>query len=132
MIAPVYTQNAVGRYVYLPEEMLFVKFKTATEYTTEVMPAGHHYIACALGEVPLFLRKGHILPLGNIQVCTDDMRHYKEAGSNGELTGNDFEIIAFPEAEDESPRNDKYDMLIEVNREIVVNNIFKIGEEEHN
>ena len=132
MIAPVYTQNAVGRYVYLPEEMLFVKFKTATEYTTEVMPAGHHYISCALGEVPLFLRKSHILPLGNIQVCTDDMRHYKEAGSNGELTGNDFEIIAFPEAEDESPRNDKYEMLIEVNREIVVNNIFKIGEEENN
>ena len=26
MIAPVYTQNATGRMVYLPEEMLFVKF----------------------------------------------------------------------------------------------------------
>ena len=26
MIAPVYEQNAKGRYVYLPEEMKFIKF----------------------------------------------------------------------------------------------------------
>ncbi|MBR5968305.1 MAG: alpha-glucosidase [Lachnospiraceae bacterium] len=130
MIAPVYQQNAVGRYVYLPEEMLFIRFKSATEYKLEVLSAGHHYIECALTEVPLFLRRGNILPLGNVQVCTDDMRHYKEAGSSGELNGNDFEIISWPEAEDETPRSESYEMLIEVNREIVVNNIFKINDEE--
>ena len=58
------------------------------------------------------------------------MRHYKEAGSNGELNGNDFEIIAFPDKENEAPRSEKYEMLIEINREIVVNNIFKISEVE--
>ena len=58
------------------------------------------------------------------------MRHYKEAGSSGELNGNDFEIISYPVAEDEAPRNERYEMLIEVNREIVVNNIYKINEEE--
>ena len=128
MIAPVYKQNAVGRYVYLPEEMLFIRFRSATEYTTEVLPAGHHFIECALTEVPLFLRKNHILPLGNVQVCTDDMRHYKEAGFNGELNGNDFEIISFPDEEGEGARSEKYELYIENRREIVKNTIFRITE----
>lgn len=41
MIAPVYTQNATGRMVYLPEEMLFVKFGPEGRITQEVLPAGH-------------------------------------------------------------------------------------------
>ena len=39
MIAPVYTQNAIGRMVYLPEEMLFVKFGPQGSITQEVLPA---------------------------------------------------------------------------------------------
>ena len=30
MIAPVYEQNAIGRYVYLPEDMLLVVFKSSS------------------------------------------------------------------------------------------------------
>ncbi len=58
MIAPVYTQNATGRMVYLPEEMLFVKFGPEGRITQEVLPAGTHFVKVALNEVPLFIRKG--------------------------------------------------------------------------
>ena len=44
MIAPVYTQNAAGRMVYLPEEMLFVKFGPEGSITQEVLPAGPHFV----------------------------------------------------------------------------------------
>ncbi len=63
MIAPVYTQNASGRYVYLPEEMMFVKFRADGSIFTEVLPAGHHYVDVALTEVPLFIRKGRAIPV---------------------------------------------------------------------
>ncbi len=127
MIAPVYTQNAVGRYVYLPEDMLYICFKSATEYTTKVLEKGHHYIECKLKEVPLFLRKGHILPLGSVQVCTDDMRRYKEGGAMGELNADDFEIIAFPH-NDDTVSTEKYEMYTENNRETVVNTIYNFAD----
>ena len=38
MIAPVYTQNAIGRMVYLPEEMLFVKFGPQGSITQKCCP----------------------------------------------------------------------------------------------
>ena len=66
MIAPVYEQNARGRYVYLPEDMRYIRFSSATEYTSEVLPAGHHYIDVALHEVPIFIREHHILPLADV------------------------------------------------------------------
>ena len=63
MIAPVYTQNAKGRYVYLPEEMKFVKFMPDGTIFEKVLEAGHHYVEVALNEVPLFVRKGKCIPL---------------------------------------------------------------------
>lgn len=129
MIAPVYSPNAVGRYVYLPEEMMYIRFKSATEYTTEIMSAGHHYIECRLTEVPLFLKKGCILPLGNVQVCTDDMRRYRDGGSKGELGCSDFEILAFPVSENETPVHEKYEMYTECERKIVINTIYRNLEE---
>lgn len=63
MIAPVYTQNAKGRYVYLPEEMKFVKFLPDGSLYEEILPAGHHYVKIALNEVPLFIRQGRCIPL---------------------------------------------------------------------
>lgn len=93
MIAPVYTQNAHGRHVYLPEPMDLIMFNSAFEYTVTEMPAGHHYIRVELNQIPIFLRKGHILPLGNVEVCTMDMRSYHEAGSRGGLERGDFKII---------------------------------------
>lgn len=63
MVAPVYQQNATGRYVYLPEEMLFVKFCPDGTLTQTVLPAGVHHVSVALNEVPLFIRQGHTIPL---------------------------------------------------------------------
>ena len=65
LIAPVYEQNARGRYVYLPEEMLQVRVKCneGNRIETSVLPAGHHYIPVELEEVVFFVRKGHILPI---------------------------------------------------------------------
>lgn len=65
MIAPVYTQNATGRMVYLPEEMLFVKFGPEGSITQEVLPAGTHFVKVALNEVPLFIRKGACIPVAD-------------------------------------------------------------------
>ncbi len=65
MIAPVYTQNAAGRMVYLPEEMLFVKFGPEGSITQEVLPAGPHFVKVALNEVPLFIRKGACIPVAD-------------------------------------------------------------------
>ena len=63
MIAPVYTQNAKGRYVYLPERMKFVKFTKDNQFTEEVLEKGHHYVEIALNEVPLFIREGKCIPV---------------------------------------------------------------------
>lgn len=63
MIAPVYVQNATGRYVYLPEDMKLVKFLSLTQYEERMLEKGYHYIDIALEEVAIFIRPGHLLPL---------------------------------------------------------------------
>ena len=63
MIAPVYQQNAKGRYVYLPEDMLFVKLSGDKVVCKEPMTKGHHYIDVAMDEVPLFVKKGAVLQI---------------------------------------------------------------------
>lgn len=62
MIAPVYTQNATGRYVYLPEKMKLVRMKSMTDIKTEVLEKGHYYIDVALDEVVFFIRPEKIVP----------------------------------------------------------------------
>ena len=63
MIAPVYEQNAAGRYVYLPEDMLFIRFRSAQDYDLQPLEKGDHWIDLALGEFPLFVKKNHAVPL---------------------------------------------------------------------
>mgnify|MGYP000292497680 FL=1 len=63
MAAPVYVQNAHGRHVYLPEPMKLLRLRAVDDYDEEILPAGHHYIRCALDEVLLFIRPGHIVPV---------------------------------------------------------------------
>ncbi len=83
MIAPVYQQNAKGRYVYLPEDMLFVKLSGENVTVKEKMKKGHHYIEVAMDEVPLFIKKGAVLPL-----C-------KPALSTEKLDLNSLQLIAY-------------------------------------
>lgn len=71
MTAPVYTQNAKGRYVYLPEEMMLVKFTKDNCYTTEILEKGHHYVEVALYEVPVFIRKGKRIPVVRAAQCVE-------------------------------------------------------------
>ena len=70
MVAPIYTQNATGRHVYLPEPMKLYRIRSVDDYDTEILPAGHHYLHCALDEVLLFLRPGHAVPVAKPAACT--------------------------------------------------------------
>lgn len=63
MIAPVYTQNATGRYVYIPEDMTQIKLNPDSTITQSSIKKGHHYIEVALNEVVFFIKKGHCIPL---------------------------------------------------------------------
>ena len=56
MAAPVYVQNAHGRHVYLPEPMKLLRLRAVDDYDEEILPAGHHYIRCALDEMLLNTR----------------------------------------------------------------------------
>ncbi len=83
MIAPVYEQNAIGRYVYLPEDMLLVVFKSSSVRRYQIMKKGMHFVQAAVNEVPLFIRRNKLLPLCRTAQCTD------------QLDTSMFEIIAF-------------------------------------
>jgi len=73
MIAPVCEANAVGRYVYLPEDMLFIRFRSAADYDLEPLKKGAHYIALKLNEFPLFIRKNTLLPLNAGAESTEEL-----------------------------------------------------------
>ena len=42
--------------------MRLLRFRSADDYDTEVMEKGVRFIPCKLGEVLVFLRKGHLFP----------------------------------------------------------------------
>lgn len=89
MIAPVYTQNAKGRYVYLPEEMMLVRFLPDGSISEEILPQGHHYISVPLNVVPLFIRRGKCIPLADAAECVSqlDTEHLNIIGyQNGSYT----------------------------------------------
>ncbi|MGN0498618.1 MAG: TIM-barrel domain-containing protein [Acutalibacteraceae bacterium] len=73
MIAPVYEQNAIGRYVYLPEDMLLVLFDTAESYTLIKLNKGHHFIEISLNQVPIFIKKNRLLPLCRPSANTEQL-----------------------------------------------------------
>lgn len=77
MIAPVYEQNAAGRYVYLPEDMTLIRYTAGPDgdgaFVREALPAGDHYVPVPLGDVVFFLRKGRCLPLADGGQCVADV-----------------------------------------------------------
>lgn len=104
MIAPVYVQNATGRYVYLPEDMKLVKFRSITQYEERMLEKGYHYIDIALEEVAIFIRPGHLLPLSrggkNVEevesknltlIACDDNRSVAYKLYNDDGYGKDYE-----------------------------------------
>ena len=85
MIAPVYEQNGKGRYVYLPEEMKFIKFLPDGTISEELLGQGVHYVDIALNEVPLFIRRGKCIPVADAAECVDeiDTEHLRTIGYDG-------------------------------------------------
>ncbi len=85
MIAPVYRQNALGRYVYLPEEMMLVRMKSIDDYSTEILQKGHHYVNVALDELVFFIRNNKAIPFGRKVENTEklDYNDLKSIGYNG-------------------------------------------------
>src|SRR5699024_4377338 len=51
MLAPVYEQNASGRYVYLPETMKQLRFRMDGTIEETVLEAGSHYVEIPLSDV---------------------------------------------------------------------------------
>lgn len=86
MIAPVYKQNAKGRYVYLPEEMMLVRMKSCDGYQTEILPKGHHYVDVPLDELVFFIRKDKAIPFG------------KAAENTSKLDLDTLTLIGYPQS----------------------------------
>ncbi len=63
MIAPVTEPHATGRNVYLPEDMLCVRFRTWEDRDLIRLPAGWHYVRAKEAEFLLFVRRGSFIPL---------------------------------------------------------------------
>ena len=75
MIAPVTEQNARGRYVYLPEDMMLIRFRSPWDYDTQLLEKGNHWVDLDLHEFPLFIRKGKVIPFATKRVtCTDELK----------------------------------------------------------
>ena len=102
MIAPVYTQNATGRYVYLPEEMMLVRMRSLTDYETEVLAAGHHYVKAELSELVFFIRKDKVIPVGAAAINTEML-------DNTTLTMLGYDTAEYELYEDDGYAK-KYDM----------------------
>ncbi len=101
MIAPVYEQNARGRYVYLPEDMLLWKCSKYNEVTAEVVNRGHHYLDVDIDETPIFIRKNKVLVMAtreakrvenideselNVIAFVDDKASYSYYNDDGKTT----------------------------------------------
>ena len=73
MIAPVLSPHAPGRNVYLPEDMLLVRFRTPEDYDTEELEAGWRYVRLNENEFPLFVRRGTFVILAKSGERTSDL-----------------------------------------------------------
>lgn len=85
MLAPVYEQNARGRYVYLPERMKMLRHTREGRIEETILEKGDHYIEVPLSDVVFFLREGRLLPLSGGGQYVD------------EVDFDDLQVISFGE-----------------------------------
>lgn len=92
MIAPVYTQNVTGRYVYLPEPMAMVTMHENGE-EIKALEKGVHFVPVPLNKVVFFVRENAKIPV----VCTD---YGKKLCDNTEnvIEGSEITWLGKPEA----------------------------------
>lgn len=64
MVAPIYTQNANGRFVYLPEsKWLLWKLKKYDDRDLKVYDKGTYFIETNLEEIPIFIKENSLIVL---------------------------------------------------------------------
>ncbi len=71
MVAPVYVQNAQGRYVYMPEEMTQVVWQDGKVLSQKKISKGDHWVDIPLNAVVFFVRRGKKIPLAKAAPSTD-------------------------------------------------------------
>lgn len=62
MIAPVYTQNSLGRYVYLPEDMLMIKTSGVDDIEEVKLKKGDYWIDLDVNQLAFFIKKNKAIP----------------------------------------------------------------------
>ena len=73
MICPVYKENSKGRNVYLPEDMIQIRFKADGSIEQQEYKQGDYYIHVPLNEVVFFVRKNHVIPIVDVACNTGDI-----------------------------------------------------------
>lgn len=96
MIAPVYEQNKTGRMVYLPEDMLCVRFLDEDSYELMELEQGHHYIEMPMNEVVVFVRPNQGLILNDYASTIE-----KIDTSNVEIIAYGSDTFSFSHYEDD-------------------------------
>ena len=91
MLAPVYKQNATGRYIYLPEDMTQVTWQNETA-KEERLSKGIHFVSMPLDALVFFVRSGKAVPLaledgGKMQFVGDGSSYvlYSDDGESREV-----------------------------------------------
>ena len=84
MIAPVYVKNAIGRNVYLPEDMLMIEWKNSQVVSQKTLQKGDYFIDVPLTSVVFFIKKGKIVPfakpaLNSAEIDTNNLTVYGDA-----------------------------------------------------
>jgi Alpha-glucosidases, family 31 of glycosyl hydrolases len=72
LVAPVYEQNAEGRYVYLPCDMTQITWQDGRA-RQEHAAKGDHYVHVPLNAVVFFIKKGHTVPLCRPALSTQEL-----------------------------------------------------------
>ncbi len=65
MIAPVYTQNSLGRYVYLPEDMLMIRTRGVDDIEEVKLEKGDHWIDLDTDQLAFFIKKDRAIPFAD-------------------------------------------------------------------
>lgn len=110
MIAPVYEQNAAGRYVYLPEDMKLYRMRSLYDMDVVLMEKGRHYVKAALDEVLVFIRPDHLIPVSGGGRCVDDVNEYRLTLLGFIRDGAEYELY----------RDDGYGVQEKAGRELAV------------
>lgn len=92
MVAPVYVQNALGRHVYLPEDMCIVEWKHSKIASEKTLPKGDHFITVPLESVVFFIKKNKIVPLAKPALNTDSIDTKKMTVAGDAPKGTVYEL----------------------------------------